>query len=401
MPKANGEGSIYPRIRNGRQSGYAGAIGYTDEHGQMKRRAVYGRTRVEVRDKLNEIRKRLDDCSAVRDSRCSVADWMARWRTTTLAVSDRKESTKELYSNLSRRHVESEPFGAIRLDKLRPSDVEALILAMRSKAKPGKGTATDSDPEPVRALADSTIRQVYTILRAGLDAAVRDGLLAKNPAASIARPGVARKEARHHDVVDLRKLLLCAEGLRYHNVLALIASTGMRRGEAVALHWADIDLEKREARIRGTLGRVGGRLTITEPKTDRSRRSIPLSAQLVASLRSHRENQQAERLAARDQWREHDLVFATEFGKPVDPRNILRTVQIAAEKAGLTNTSVHALRHSAGTAWLEARVPIDAVADLLGHSSIAITGDIYGHSSGQTARAAVDQLSDDLGMLDF
>jgi integrase len=122
---------------------------------------------------------------------------------------------------------------------------------------------------------------------------------------------------------------------------------------------------------------------------------------MVALLGMHRENQEAERLVARDQWHEHDLVFATEFGKPVDPRNILRTIQIAARKAGIAETCVHALRHSAGTAWLEAKVPIDAVADLLGHSSIAITGDIYGHSSDQTARAAVDDLSDDLGILDF
>jgi len=84
------------------------------------------------------------------------------------------------------------------------------------------------------------------------------------------------------------------------------------------------------------------------------------------------------------------LVFTTEFGGPVDPRNVLRTIELAAEKAGIKNVGVHTLRHSAAVAWLEAGVHIKAVADLLGHSSIAISGDIYGHTSDDAARPAVD-----------
>ncbi|MGA7467901.1 MAG: hypothetical protein WA622_01890 [Mycobacterium sp.] len=115
---------------------------------------------------------------------------------------------------------------------------------MRGKTKPGKRTEKSLNPEPVRALSDATIRQTYTVvLRAALDGAVRDGLLAKNPAAAVKRPGIARREARHASAVDVNKLLLCADGLRYRNVLVLIAATGMRRGEALALHWPDVDLD--------------------------------------------------------------------------------------------------------------------------------------------------------------
>lgn len=392
MANANGEGSIYKRMRDGKQTGYIGALSYTDEAGNAKRHTVYGKTRREVSDKMKVVRARLEDGAAVKDSRRTVADWMAHWRATTLAASDRKASTRELYGNLSRRHLEAGDFGEVRLDRLKPSDVEALILTMRDKTKP----ATVSDADPVLALSDATIRQVYTVLRAGLDGAVRDGLMAKNPAAVVKRPGVARKEARHVDMVDVIKLLQCAEGLRYRNVLTLIAGTGLRRGEALALRWSDIDLDCAMLVVRGTLGRVGGKLIITEPKTDRSRRSVPLSAPLVAILRTHRVEQDAERHAARDQWQENDLVFATELGTPVDPRNVLRTIQIAAQKAGIANVGVHTLRHSAAVAWLEGQVHIKAVADLLGHSSIAVTGDIYGHTSDTTARHAVDALADQL-----
>lgn len=186
---------------------------------------------------------------------------------------------------------------------------------MRAKTKRGK------DDQPVRALSDSTIRQTYTVLRAGLDGAVRDGLLARNPAAAVKRPGVARREAKHASAVDVTKLLLCAEGLRYRNVLVLIAATGLRRGEALALHWSDVDLEGGSLAVRGTLGRVGGKLVTSEPKTDRSRRTVPIAPPLVAMLRTHRANQAAERLAAGDQWTDSDLVFASEFGTPADPRN--------------------------------------------------------------------------------
>jgi integrase len=112
------------------------------------------------------------------------------------------------------------------LDKLKPSYVEALVLTMRAKTKP----APEEGGEPVRALSDSTIRQTYTVLRAGLDGAVRDGLLARNPAALVKRPGVERREARHLDADAVAAVLRAAEASRYHAALELIASTGLRKG---------------------------------------------------------------------------------------------------------------------------------------------------------------------------
>jgi integrase len=214
----------------------------------------------------------------------------------------------------------------------------------------------------------------------------------------VKRPGIARREAKHASAVDVTMLLKCAEGLRYRNVLVLIAATGLRRGEALALHWSEVDLDAGLLTVRGTLGRVGGRLLISAPKTDRSRRTVPIPPPLVTMLRAHRADQAAERLAARNQWQDHGLVFASELGTPVDPRNVLRTIEIAAQKAGMSDIGVHTLRHSAAVAWLEAGVHIKAVADLLGHSSIAITGDIYGHTSDDTARAAVEGLAAQLGI---
>ncbi len=397
---ANGEGSIYKYMVDGKQRGYKGALSYLDENGFTKRYYAYGRTRADVKDKLDTARNRLKAGAPVKDAKLTVGAWMAQWRETGLAVSDRKDSTKSMYATLSRKHLEPAPFGAHTLDKLKPSHVEKLILSLRAATKPGKPTAVDPTPEPVRALSDSSIRQIYGVLRAGLDGAVRDKLIGTNPCAVVARPGVARTEAKHLDAAGVAAVLAAAGDSRYHAALVIVVSTGLRRGEALALRWDTdvLNLDEGWLKVRHTIGRVDGKLVVTEPKTARSRRTVPLSAAVVGLLRRHKAQQAAERLRAGNQWTDTGLVFTTELGTAVDPRNLLRVVEQAAAKAGYAGAGVHTMRHSAAVGWLESGVHIKAVADLLGHSSIAVTGDVYGHTSDEAARAAVDGWTSALGL---
>jgi integrase len=169
-----------------------------------------------------------------------------------------------------------------------------------------------------------------------------------------------------------------------------------------AWHWRGdssiVNLDEGWLKVRKTLGRVGGELVSTEPKTERSRRTVPLSLAVVAMLRKQRTAQKADRLRAGNQWRGSGLVFTNEFGGPVDPRNLLRVVEVAAKAAGVSGVGVHTLRHSVAVGWLESGVHIKAVADLLGHSSISVTADVYGHTSDEAARSAVDGWSGALGL---
>ena len=177
-----------------------------------------------------------------------------------------------------------------------------------------------------------------------------------------------------------------------------MASTGLRRGEALALKWTDIDLNGGTLKITKTVSRIRRELVASTPKTAKSRREVPLSPGVIAMLRGHRKAQVAERLQAGDVWQDRDLVFATEHGGYVDPRNLLRALKTAGVKAGIDGIGLHTLRHSAATAMLEANVPIHVVSRILGHSSIAVTIDLYGHVNDESKREAIDGLSEAMGL---
>ena len=186
---------------------------------------------------------------------------------------------------------------------------------------------------------------------------------------------------------------------RYAPLLRLLAATGLRRGEALALGWSDVDLTNGLLPVRGTLSQVNGHLVISEPKTERSRRDVPLSPRTVALLRSVKASQAAERLKAASIWVQTGLVFTTESGTAVDPRNALRAISTAAKALGMSGVGLHTLRlwNSFATHMLAAGVPLHTVSELLGHSSVAVTGDVYGHVSTEGARSAVQRLSAVMG----
>lgn len=388
--RANNEGSIYRRSSDGK---YVAALTVRDpETGQLARTTFYASTRADALKKLREATNRVDEGAPPRDASILVGTWLQTWRDTTLEVSARKRSTKDLYTYLIDGHLLTAPIARRRLDQLRPADVEALILHLRAKVRPTKVQSSSS--RAGRALSDATVQRIFSVLRLALDGAVRDGHIARNPAAAVRQPGVERQEARFLSALEVSALLGATAGSRYSPVLSFIAHTGVRKGEALALRWVDIDTSARVIRIRATLTRIDGRRWgPTPPKTPRSRRVLPLTPAVHRLLLEVQEEQAVQRALAGNLWNEGDYVFTSPTGGPLDPRNVLRALSTGAAAAGLPNVTVHTLRHSAATAMLEAGVHIKAVSELLGHSDIRITGDVYGHVSTEIARSAMEALS--------
>jgi integrase len=348
--------------------------------GTRRRVYFYGRTQADARRKADAARERVAQSGPVRDATRSVSDWLCEWRGTFLQASDRASSTKSLYAGLTLRHVEP-VIGRSPLGQVRPSDITHVLLTMERGGS-----------------AASTRRNAYAALRSAFDDAVADGLLALNPVLRVRRPKASSAEALSLTVDEVKAFLAGADGLRYAGVLRLILGTGLRRGEALALRWCDVNFGRGEASVKGSLVRSDGKLIVADTKSLRSRRTVSLSPAIMQFLTNHRALQLAERRTAANLWTDTGLVFATELGRPVDPRNLLRATTIASRKAGLPPVGVHTLRHTYATTALLRGVPIHVVSRNLGHSSIAITADIYGHLTDEAARDAALTVSDALNL---
>lgn len=374
--RGNNEGSNPVQRKDGR---WQIAIRYR-EGDLPKRLTVTGKTAAEAREKAKTVRERLDASLPAKDRKVTVSRFAEEWMDSTLKASDRKATTKAMYSTLAKKHIVASKIGPISLDKLRPSHIEAWIVELRE-----------------RELSQSTVRSAYTILRSILDAAVRDEAITKNPAVAIKRPKVDRKEAAYLTRPQIDEVMLAAESTRYAELFILLAHTGLRRGEALALKWTDVDFEKDEIHVRGTLARIDGALTVSDPKTGKSRRKFHISEHARGALKAVEVRQKRERLKAGSVWTQTGFVFTTQTGQPCDPRSALRAFQKAAERAGLSGVGLHTLRHSGATILIESGVPLKVVSELWGHSSIAITGDVYAHVTPKAGVDAMDVLGRALG----
>ena len=167
----------------------------------------------------------------------------------------------------------------------------------------------------------------------------------------------------------------------------------MRMGELLALSWRDVDLEGATLQVKATLQRTRDGFTFAEPKPARSRRQVALTIAAVASLKRHRVVQAEERLRLGIAWEENDLVFANEVGRPIEAANLRnRYFWRLLERAGLPRIRFHDLRHTAATLMLGQGVHPKVVSEMLGHSQISITLDLYSHVTPTMQREAAEAM---------
>jgi integrase len=229
-------------------------------------------------------------------------------------------------------------------------------------------------------LASRTVRHCHAVLHNALNEAVKQGLLLRNPTNDVTAPRVVRKELHTLARQQVKQLLVVSEGGRWHALWALLVTSGMRLGEASALRWSDVDFVRGVATIQRSVQRQKGEgLVFVEPKTAGSRRAIRLPQGIVELLKRHWDIVEHIRAAAGDGWRENGLMFPTLTGGPLDPSRVNAALHNDLHKAGLPRLRVHDLRHTAATLLLEEGTHPKVVQDLLGHSTIAMTLDLYSH----------------------
>jgi integrase len=352
---------------------YVVKVTYEDEHGLKRRFSCYGKTQTEANAKARAARDRLAAGAPVRDDGRDLASWVREWTETFLKRSDRSVSTKRGYADFGRRWIVPH-LGHIPLSKVRPSDVVRLMGILEDAGR-----------------SQSTQRNCYAALSACLSDAVANGLLWENPVPKVRRPRLTKTEARCLTEAEVKRLIKSADGWRYLVVVKVILATGLRRGEALGLRWEDLDLGASKATVRGSLVRQNGALMRSETKTKKSTRAVALSPPVVALLKTHMAGQARERLKAGNLWKDTGYVFTTEFGTPVDGANVLHKVTHFARLAELPDAKrvgVHTLRHTYATTALLRGVPIHVVSQNLGHSSIRLTADTYGHVPDEASHSA-------------
>jgi integrase len=256
-------------------------------------------------------------------------------------------------------------------------DTLASLLRRQSERR-----AVDELPE---GLDRRTVNYIHTILHRALKDAVRWGRLARNPADAADPPSGGQKSdgVQAWDAATLRTFLSKSResGDRLHALWVLLATTGMRRGEALGLRWKDVDLDKGRLSVVQTITQTRSKVTIGEPKTAHGRRSIALDPATVAVLRDHRKMMLEERLLVGPDFADDGLVFHHPDGACLRPEAVSAHFVRRDGQLGLPTLTLHGLRHTWATLALEQGIHPRVVQERLGHSTIAITLGIYSHVS--------------------
>ncbi len=293
------------------------------------------------------------------------------WPRTPGTISPR---TEQLYEHAVCEYI-NPTLGKIRLNKLTPADVATMLQELEAKG-----------------LSPSTRRMARATLRRALRIAEQDGIVTRNVAAIAEGPKLNHREGRSLTPEQARVFLDAVRGQRLEAAYVLTLSLGLRRGEVLGLQWDDIQLGEGTVvlNIRRQLVRNKHGIELSDLKTHGSRRTLHLSKPLVEQLDRHRTFQEAEELVKGERWNnEHDLVFTSTIGTPLDPEAFGNSVPKICKDAGLGHWSIHELRHSCASLMMAMEVPLEVIAEQLGHASIRVTKDVYGHLMPRSrARAA-------------
>jgi integrase len=370
--RGHGEGSIQRRA-DGRWAAVVD-LGFVD--GRRRRKTVYGRTRQEVAHKLTDLLKARSEGMPIPSGNKRVDVFLSEWLEAIKPTV--RPRTWQRYEQYVRLHAVPN-IGRYRLITLAPHHLQQLY-AQRLE----------------RGLSPQTVLHLHRMLHKALGQALRLGLVARNVTDLVDPPRASRKTMRTLSSDEVRRLLRAAAEDRRGALYVLAVTAGLREGELLGLRWRDVDLDGRRVRVVGSMQVLPGvGLTIVEPKTAGSRRQVVITDLAADALRRHRAGQAEQRLAAGDEWDDHDLVFPNAFGRPITPSNLYRAFQAFLRRAELPRVRLHDLRHTAATLLLEQGVHPKIVSEMLGHTTIGITLDLYSHVTptmqAQAARA-LDEL---------
>ncbi|WP_157102132.1 tyrosine-type recombinase/integrase, partial [Nocardia caishijiensis] len=338
--------------------------------GTIRRLRVYGKTRKEAHDKLAIKMADADRGIPMPERSWTVGAYLDYFMAD-VAPSRLRPKTLELYESAIRVHLKP-LLGSQSMTNLSVSTLQRLLNQRLAEGK------------SVR-----TVRLVRTILSAALTRAMREELVTRNVARLVELPAWQRKDITPWTTDEAARFLEVTRNEPLYPAFLLLILYGMRRGEVLGLRWSDVDWDANELHIRQQLQQVRNELEAGPVKTSAGRRDLPLLLLVRQALQRHQVAHDANQTRPDD---DLDLVFLSEAGTPIWPRNFVRTFHQICERAGLPRIKLHHLRHTVATFLNNFGIPARDAQIILGHAHISTTQQIYQHGDTRTQRKALDRV---------
>ena len=374
--RKKGEGTVRLR-KDGRWEGRV-VVGY-DEVGNPKTKNVLAKTKKECVAKLEALKS---TCQVVRPvqvrSDMPFRDWLDYWYQN-YSKPRLRPSTQLNYEGLIYNHL-IPGLGKIPLNQLTQGELQQFFRRMKESGR--KANVERRGP----GMADRSVRSCHAVCQMALDKAVEERLIHANPAVGCKLPPMKGKEMKILTQEEIQRFLIQAKAEGMYELFLLELTTGMRRGELLALRWDDLDFATGKLRIDKQVYPVGGRLIISEPKTKAANRTIILPPAMVELLAEYKKGVFS------------DLIFPSRIKpeQPIDPGYVRKRLQVILERAGCKRVRFHDLRHTFATLSLENGMDVKTLSTIIGHVSSATTLNTYTHITDEMRRKAA--LSIDQGI---
>jgi integrase len=368
--RAVGEGSIYRR-QDGR---YEVAIYSLTTAGTRKRIRGYAATRAEADEKLTALKRQIQQGIPLPDKTWKLGAYLDYWLEQ-VVHQNRRPATYERYEIIARLYLKPS-LGGRPLSRLTVPIVQTFL-----NRQLGVGQSLRN------------VQIIREVLSSALTRAMREELVSRNVARLVELPTWERDDIVPWTSDEARRFLESARGDALHAAFVLLMLCGLRRGEVLGLRWSDVAFDEGTLRIRQQVQRTAGELRVGPVKTRAGKRTLPL-LELVRSVLIERRSAQvdAQRLAG-SAWHgfaeDQALVFTSRTGHPIEPRNLVRSFQLICTRHGIRIIRVHDIRHTTATLLKDLGVPVRDAQLILGHSTVAITQEIYQHDSLDSRRAAL------------
>lgn len=323
-----------------------------------KRKRVVCKTKKEALEAKSRMLRELDAGTIATKKQRKLAEFLQEWLDNKPNL---RISTRRKYQRLVNYIVAD--LGSVTLSKLTAEQVQKFIT---KKLEDG--------------LASKTVHQAYALLRLAVSYAVKWGYVSRNVVDLVDAPRMVSRKGTPLTVEQAKNLLAHLKGHRLEMVVLTAIVTGMRRGEILALRWADVDIEHRYLIVRRTVDYIYPHGYVEdEPKTKSGNRRIALPEFYIKLLKAHKVKQERQRRKAGEKWENRDLVFADMTGGYLSPSHLTDDFKTLLIQASIEPIHLHDLRHSAATILISMGIHPKVIQEFLGHSDIAVTMNVYGH----------------------